>query len=382
MPRRIPDLRERLRESLTADVEPFTITDEQWDRPLAEHPRVFESAPTTADDGLLTIRDVAQIIGESYHTTRNMALRGDFGEIVRSLMNGATTFVSRDGVQSYFRTAIADAAATLEQLTDRYDDLTGEVGADPDDQTDLDDDVTDDMHQMSEAFQNVANAFEAMQATLDLLRDEQRGRDETFIERVNRLENSYLAPSTASPFRADVLLASIQYDVEHVRFIIANEALDLQFGIHATSLYLTDDAIAQIIRLNTARILEALPPQYRPSIPQQHRQLAESNPVPSLDVATAAPPPNPNWHWNVVRVPTAGAVADIPQASAVDLGVSTIDLPFGGEAEILHPARFVTGRLYVVDGRPEFLTNAVYFRILNWHSNYETRMTTVTWQGV
>lgn len=107
---------------------------------------VAENSPDT-----YTLRDVAEIIGKTYHTVRNMTLRGEFGE----LQHGRHTYVTRRGLLDYLYTQIRASRELHDALVAQSRQLRSiEDGAEPDEFNAI--------TREPSAFQNIADAFAAM----------------------------------------------------------------------------------------------------------------------------------------------------------------------------------------------------------------------------
>ena len=147
---------------------------------------------------LFTIAETAQIIGESYHTTRNKALRGDFGTILRGdhdNPNPAPTYIQREGLLQYLYDEIVETREKHNDLLQRQAEMGGAYvspsafheRAIVDERHDEEDyDTTDETANLAQAFENVSQAFTALLAD----RGAERDRMNAVVEQLTSLRHS------------------------------------------------------------------------------------------------------------------------------------------------------------------------------------------------
>lgn len=318
----------------------LTITDDDAHRIM----RTLYDSPTHATGAippsarLFTIREIAEIISKSYHTTRNMALRGDFGEILRSDArdeNGeylhTVAYVQRDGLLAYLNQETEKHIERATALRVAHDQLCGiidnnaahlreyhtqtearveRIQIDDDDEID----VTDERANLAQAFQNIADAFTDLTQSFNAMYDEMHTLTENDRGTLHAMELR---------------------DLEMMRGInLANNLLN-------RNLAATDSTAPSLRPLTLSQ-----PPL---------RELAELNTAPFSASATPI--------------------------AANQSTTSELTLDFGAHAEILHPMRFSTHRVSVSgDGALNWPAHE-HFVALQYVTDPERRVGRILWQA-
>lgn len=341
----------------------------EWGRALQD----FEQR-----NDLLTIREVAEIIGKSYHTTRNLALRRAFGDL-------EDDYITRNGLIAY-TVEQADAAG---EMRDHFLTIERTLTGRPETSDHIvdDDDVTDEMANIGQAFQNVANAFESMVERVnehsanmhnefDAMRAENATITERFMETlnnihtiVNRLDATGMPttrPGTAGPARLTMQRRRDRELIESGRIREPGAALRI-----------ADDRPDQIVSVvhshhGVDRLSERV--DYRSRLVlnvgdlvdvDENGELFQSNP--------------PSSSAGVVM----GFRDAIPDASEVVQPVQTVILRFGQHVEVLHPWRPETIQVRCDEtGGGVQWTPYEYFELVSWEVDTAARQTTIRWRGV
>jgi hypothetical protein len=291
---------------------------------------------------LFTLRETAEIISKSYHTTRNMALRGAFGALLRNTDDDDTAYVHRRGLLEYLRLEMEkhiDEAVSFRVTRARLTDPAVDQIVDPEiearsavERQVFDDDgnpildTIDEQTNLAQAFENVAQAFSALNVSFDGMHDEfdearrhSETRDLDIVQRINRLDNRSVAATEISNihsaileirhtlvsmnraneretpnFRAYVNVIDIQYDENVRKFHLRDRTVATRiFDIEADDIYLTDNAMEEIMRRRSALswtssggTFQEIPPHLlSTSQPAFGHRRSESTPTPFPDAS-------------------------------------------------------------------------------------------------
>jgi hypothetical protein len=356
-----------------------------------------------------SLREVAEMLGVSYHTARNKALRGEFASILHN--DDGNIFIERHALVSYLSTALEIAREEYNKIDSQLGDLVDVAGA-PIGVPDMID-VTDENANFAQAVQNIANAFDALAETTtrhhteteEAISEATAQNDTEYSElreRLTRLEQNLANMMRDLRIEMTRMLSVVTGPLPSTAYLTVNAgapetvALPPRMSPPAYGRAQLEQAIARAPVAPTRPPMSAVntigddrPDQIvtvrRDLSNVEHRTRNAINVGDHLvlDVHGLHPARPGDPLSNAVGVATAVRDA-IPDAAETIQPIQTLTMGFSDRREILHPWRNDTCVLTTDrSGQPAFEPTQ-YFRMESWRTTHEIGVlgqTTIHWRA-